>query len=129
VDCGKELIIEQNQSYENYLGIEVASAHAGKGASQITVRDNTVSNNKMSGIAIDGYDSQQEYAENNTITNIIIYKNDTKNQESGQIELNYDKRNNVMLEKEVEEIAVIGNTLHKHSDTENPHITKLGVIF
>lgn len=29
-----------------------------------------------------------------------------------------------MLEKEVEEIAEIGNTLHKHSDMENPYITK-----
>lgn len=30
VDGGKEIIIEQNQSYENDLGIEVASEHAGK---------------------------------------------------------------------------------------------------
>lgn len=49
----------------------------------------------MSGIAIGGYDSQQDYDENNTITNNIICKNDTKDQESGQIELNYDTRNNV----------------------------------
>ncbi len=60
VDGGKEIIIEQNQSYENHLGIEVASEHAGKSASQITVRDNTISNNIMSGIAIGGYDSQQD---------------------------------------------------------------------
>jgi hypothetical protein len=32
VDGGKEIIIEQNQSYENDLGIEVASEHAGKKA-------------------------------------------------------------------------------------------------
>lgn len=88
VDGGKEIIIEQNQSYENDLGIEVASEHAGKSASQITVRDNTISDNIMSGIAIGGYDSQQGYAENNTITNNTIYKNDTIDQESGQIELN-----------------------------------------
>lgn len=78
VDGGKEIIIEQNQIYENELGIEVANEHAGKGASQITVRDNTISNNIMSGIAIGGYESQQGYAENNTIMNNIIYKNDTK---------------------------------------------------
>lgn len=96
MDGGKEIIIEQNQSYENDLGIEVASEHAGKSASQITVRDNTISNNIMSGIAIGGYDSKQGYAENNTITNNIINKNDTKDQESGQIELNYDIRNNVI---------------------------------
>lgn len=48
MDGGKEIIIEQNQSYENDLGIEVASEHAGKGESQITVKDNTVSNNIMS---------------------------------------------------------------------------------
>jgi hypothetical protein len=88
VDGGKEIIIEHNRSYENDLGIEVASEHARKGASQITVRGNTISNNIMSGIAIGGYDSQQGYAENNTITNNTIYKNDTIDQESGQIELN-----------------------------------------
>ncbi|PDY26608.1 right-handed parallel beta-helix repeat-containing protein [Bacillus thuringiensis] len=101
VDGGKEIIIEQNQSYENDLGIEVASEHAGKSASQITVRDNTISNNIMSGIAIGGYDSQQGYAENNTITNNVIYKNDTKDQESGQIELNYDTRNNVITNNQI----------------------------
>lgn len=67
MDGGKEIIIEQNQSYENDLGIEVTNEHAGKGASQITVRDNTISNNIMSRIAIGGYDSQQGYAENNFI--------------------------------------------------------------
>lgn len=101
VDRGKEIIIEQNQSYENDLGIEVASEHAGKSASQITVRDNTISNNIMSGIAIGGYDSKQGYAENNTITNNVIYKNDTKDQESGQIELNYDTRNNVITNNQI----------------------------
>ncbi|HDR8183723.1 TPA: right-handed parallel beta-helix repeat-containing protein [Bacillus thuringiensis] len=101
VDGGKEIIIEQNQSYENDLGIEVASEHAGKSASYITVRDNTISNNIMSGITIGGYDNQQGYAENNTITNNVIYKNDTKYQESGQIELNYDTRNNVITNNQI----------------------------
>nr|WP_257207765.1 right-handed parallel beta-helix repeat-containing protein [Bacillus toyonensis] len=101
VDGGKKIIIKQNQSYENDLSIEVASEHAGKSASQITVRDNTISNNIMSGIAIGGYDSKQGYAENNTITNNIFYKNDTKDQESGQIELNYDTRNNVITNNHI----------------------------
>lgn len=101
IDGGKEIIIEQNQSYENDLGIEVASEHAGESTSQITVRDNTISNNIMSGIALGGYDSQQGYAENNTITNNIIYKNDTRDQESGQIELNYDTRNNVITNNHI----------------------------
>ncbi|PEK86251.1 DUF5123 domain-containing protein [Bacillus mycoides] len=101
VDGGKEIIIEQNQSYDNDLGIEVASEHAGKSAVQITVRDNTITNNIMIGIAIGGYDSKQGYAENNTITNNIIYKNDTKDQESGQIELNYDIRNNVITHNDI----------------------------
>lgn len=101
VDGGKEIIIEQNQSYENDLGIEVASEHAGKSASQITVTDNTISNNIMSGIAIGGYDNQQGYAENNTITNNVIYKNDTKDQESDQIESNYDIRNNVITNNQI----------------------------
>ncbi len=79
----KEIIIEQNQSYENNLGIKVANEHAGKSASQITVIDYTISNNILSGIAIGRYDSQQGDAKNNTITNNGIYKNDTKDQDSG----------------------------------------------
>lgn len=55
----------------------------------------------MSGILIGGYDSQQGYAKNNMITNNIIYKNDTKGQESGQIELNYDTRNNVIYNNHI----------------------------
>lgn len=52
VDGGKEIIIEQNQSYENDHDIEVVSEHAGKSSSKITVRNNTISNYIMSGIAI-----------------------------------------------------------------------------
>ncbi len=52
VDGGKKIIIEQNQSYENDHDIEVVSEHAGKSSSKITVRNNTISNYIMSGIAI-----------------------------------------------------------------------------
>ncbi|MED3269587.1 right-handed parallel beta-helix repeat-containing protein [Bacillus thuringiensis] len=55
VNGGKEIIIEQNQSYENELGIEVASKHAEKSVSQITVRDNTISNNIMRSIVYSIY--------------------------------------------------------------------------
>ncbi|PHC09929.1 hypothetical protein COE99_09480 [Bacillus toyonensis] len=44
VDGGKEIIIEQNQSYDNDLGIEVAREHARKSAGRFTVRDNTIYN-------------------------------------------------------------------------------------
>ncbi|EJS68638.1 parallel beta-helix [Bacillus cereus BAG2X1-3] len=74
MDGGKEIIIEQNQSYENYLGIEVASEHAGKGASQITVRDNTVSNNKMSGIAIDEYTVSKDMQKITRLRTILFIK-------------------------------------------------------
>ncbi|PGE94096.1 DUF5123 domain-containing protein, partial [Bacillus toyonensis] len=106
------------QSYENDLGIEVASEHAGKSASQITVRDNTIFNNTMSGIAIGGYDGQQGYAENNTITNNIIFKNDIKDQESGQIKLNYDIRNNVITNNHIyasNSRIFISNNFNKNS--------------
>lgn len=52
VDGGKKIIIEQNQSYENDHDIEVVNEHAGKSSSKITVRNNTISNYIMSGIAI-----------------------------------------------------------------------------
>lgn len=55
----------------------------------------------MRGIATGGYDSKQGYAENNAITINIIYKNDTKDQEIGQIELNYDTHNNVITNNHI----------------------------
>lgn len=77
VDGGKDSIIEQNYSYNNDIGIEIASEHAGKATSNITVRSNVIYNNRLTGIAMGGYDDERGSTVNCKIVNNTLYKNDT----------------------------------------------------
>ena len=48
----------------------------------------------------------------------MIYKNDTKDQESGQIELNYDTRNNVITNNQIyasNSRIIISNNFNKNT--------------
>lgn len=94
VDGGKEIIIEKNKVYKNDIGIEAASEHAGKFTSSITIRKNTIYENRSAGIAIGGYDQQRGSTVNSIITDNILYKNDTKYQEGGQLLLQYNTKQN-----------------------------------
>ncbi len=77
VDGGKDNIIEQNYSYNNDIGVEIASEHAGKATSNITVRSNVIYNNRLTGIAMGGYDDERGSTVNSKIVNNTLYKNDT----------------------------------------------------
>ncbi|KZZ85595.1 right-handed parallel beta-helix repeat-containing protein [Bacillus sp. SJS] len=94
VDGGKNITIEHNQVYKNDIGIEAASEHKGKSTSYITIRKNTIYENKSAGISIGGYDEERGNTINSTITENILYKNDTELQDSGQIYLQYNARQN-----------------------------------
>ncbi len=83
VDGGKDSIIEQNYSYNNDIGIEIASEHAGKATSNITVRSNVIYNNRLTGIAMGGYDDERGSTVNCKIVNNTLYKNDTLGGGSG----------------------------------------------
>ncbi|MGG4091062.1 choice-of-anchor Q domain-containing protein [Paenibacillus lautus] len=96
VDGGKDSIIEQNYSYNNDIGIEIASEHAGKSTSNITVRSNMVYNNRLTGIAMGGYDNQRGSTVNCKVVNNTVYKNDTLGDGSGQLYVQYDTKNNVI---------------------------------
>lgn len=85
VDGGKEIIIEKIRTYKNDIGIEAASEHAGKFTSSITIRKNTIYENRSAGIAIGGYDRKRGSTINSIITDNILYKNDTKYQDGGQL--------------------------------------------
>ncbi|MEM1505982.1 right-handed parallel beta-helix repeat-containing protein [Domibacillus sp. 8LH] len=102
VDGGKEIVIEKNKTFENDIGIEAASEHAGKSTSSVTIRENTIYENRGAGIAIGGYDTERGSTINSVITDNVLYKNDTKHQESGQLLLQYNTKqnkieNNVMV--------------------------------
>ncbi|MEC0183171.1 right-handed parallel beta-helix repeat-containing protein [Paenibacillus peoriae] len=96
VDGGKDSIIEQNYSYNNDIGIEIASEHAGKATSNITVRSNVIYNNRLTGIALGGYDDERGSTVNCKIVNNTLYKNDTFDGGSGQLFVQYDTQNNVI---------------------------------
>ncbi len=56
VDGGKDIIIENNTSYNNGYGIEVGCENQGKTTSNITVRNNIVYNNEVAGLSLGGFD-------------------------------------------------------------------------
>ncbi|WP_339293526.1 right-handed parallel beta-helix repeat-containing protein [Paenibacillus sp. FSL W8-0187] len=96
VDGGKDSIIEQNYSYNNDIGIEIASEHAGKSTSNITIRSNMVHNNRLTGIAMGGYDEERGSTVNCKVVNNTVYNNDILGDGSGQLYVQYDTRNNVI---------------------------------
>lgn len=96
VDGGKDSIVEQNYSYNNDIGVEIASEHAGKSTSNIIVRSNVIYNNRLTGIAMGGYDTERGSTVNCKIVNNTVYKNDTLGDGSGQLYVQYDTQNNVI---------------------------------
>lgn len=96
VDGGKDSIIEHNYSYNNDIGIEIASEHKGKSTSNITVRSNIIYNNRLTGIAMGGYDKQRGSTTDSKIINNTLYKNDTIGDGAGQLYVQFDTKNNVI---------------------------------
>jgi hypothetical protein len=94
VDGGKQIIIQENRVYNNDIGIEAASEHKGKSTSSITIRKNTIYENRSAGIAIGGYDKERGNTINTIITDNTLYKNDTKYQDGGQLLLQYNTKQN-----------------------------------
>ncbi|MCJ8013870.1 right-handed parallel beta-helix repeat-containing protein [Paenibacillus sp. KQZ6P-2] len=96
VDGGKDSIIERNYSYNNDIGIEIVSEHAGKATSNITIRSNLIYNNRLTGIAMGGYDTKRGSTVNCRIINNTLYKNDTLGDGNGQLYVQYDTQNNII---------------------------------
>ncbi|WP_245850754.1 right-handed parallel beta-helix repeat-containing protein [Paenibacillus herberti] len=96
VDGGKNVVIERNKSYNNDIGVELASEHQGKSTSGITLRNNLIYGNSYTGIAIGGYDTARGSTVDSKIVNNTLVQNDTIGYEGGQILLQYDTRNNII---------------------------------
>lgn len=96
IDGGKNITIEENIIYKCDIGIEATSEHAGKYADQININNNIVYNNFYTGISIGGYDEKRGGTVNSTISHNIIYRNDTKGLDGGQLLLQHDTKNNVI---------------------------------
>ncbi|CAM4451247.1 hypothetical protein FHS16_004099 [Paenibacillus endophyticus] len=96
IDGGKNIVVERNLSYRNDIGIELASEHKGKATSGITVRSNIIHSNRLTGVAIGGYDKQRGSTTDSRIVNNTIYDNDTSGTGSGQLFIQYDTSNNLI---------------------------------
>ncbi|MEF2968665.1 right-handed parallel beta-helix repeat-containing protein [Paenibacillus sp. M1] len=87
VDGGRNILIEQNRIYSNDIGIELASEHAGHVTSSITVQDNLIYRNRLTGIAMGGYDEDRGGTTTSTVVSNTLYKNDLLQEGNGQLYL------------------------------------------
>lgn len=74
VDGGEDILFENNISFGNNIGIEVASEHDGKDTQNIIIRNNYIYNNTEVGISIGGSVANAS-AINISVINNTFYKN------------------------------------------------------
>ncbi len=96
VDGGTRIVIERNIVHHSNLGVELASEHAGKNTSYITLRNNFFYNNTQTGIAMGGYDTKRGSTENCVIVNNTLYNNFTQGDWGAELYIQYDTRNNLI---------------------------------
>ncbi|NOX61536.1 MAG: DUF1565 domain-containing protein [Chloroflexi bacterium] len=96
VDGGTGIVIEQNQVFDSNIGIEVASERANGEASYITVQNNLVYRNHITGLAMGGYDEQRGSAHHNTIVNNTFFQNDALQGGNGEMLLQFNVHDNVI---------------------------------
>jgi len=116
VDGGRDIIIEGNIVDSCDIGIEVASEHTGKATSNITVRNNFISNSYLGNIMTGGYNSTRGSA-----LNIIIVNNTTYQSNDGEVILQYNNNgikiiNNIFVAKS-------GRTYISSTGTNNTNIS------
>ncbi len=96
VDGGTRIIVENNILHHCNLGIEIASEHAGRATSYVTVRNNFVYSNTQAGLAMGGYDTNRGSTENCVVVNNTFYNNHTQGDWGAELYVQYDTRNNVI---------------------------------
>jgi hypothetical protein len=90
VDGGTDITIEGNISYNNDIGVELASENAGKATSLITLRNNMVYSNRTGGLFMGGYSAEGTGGtEGCTIVNNTFWNNDTLQWGNGEMQLRW----------------------------------------
>jgi len=118
VDGGTNIIIDGNTIHNTNIGIELASEHAGKNTSKITVRNNFIYENTQVGIAFGGYDTQRGSTEDCAIVNNTLYNNVTQGDWGAEIYIQFDTRNNI-----VKNNIVYANQNHRFIESWSPVMT------
>ena len=96
VDGGTDILIERNIVHHSNLGVELASEHAGRNTSYITLRNNFFYYNTQTGIAFGGYDKRRGSTENCVIVNNTLYNNFTQGDWGAELYIQFDTRNNIV---------------------------------
>lgn len=101
IDGAKNVIVENNTSYNNNYGIEVGCENNGNApndpsASNIAVRNNLLYNNTHTGILVGGYNYPTSgKVMDATISNNTCFNNDTGNNYFGEISVSYVENANI----------------------------------
>lgn len=96
VDGGKDIKIEENSVYHSDIGIEATSEHKGKYAENIEIVNNKIYENRFTGISIGGYDEERGGTRNSTVSQNVLYQNDTKEMGGGQLLIQHDADGNTI---------------------------------
>lgn len=118
VDGGTRILIERNIVHDSNIGIELASEHAGRDTSYITVRDNFLYNNTQTGIAFGGYDKRRGSTSYCVIVNNTLYNNFTQRDWGAELYVQFDTRNNI-----VKNNLIYANDARRFIESWNPTMT------
>ncbi|MBK8478071.1 MAG: right-handed parallel beta-helix repeat-containing protein [Opitutaceae bacterium] len=89
VDGGTDIVIENNTSYRNDIGLELASEHEGRTTDHITVRNNLIWGNRVGGILLGGAEPANGGSEYNAVFANTLWANDTRADGNGEIQFNH----------------------------------------
>jgi parallel beta-helix repeat protein len=119
VDGGKDIVIQKNIIYNCDIGIEVASEHLNKIASNILVKNNLVYGSGLYGLSIGGSSSGNGYANNCTFRNNTFYNN-TVGINLSKTMTNYI-HNNIIYDKDTLLYGTIGSNVLKNNLWYSPN--------
>lgn len=97
VDGGTNTVIEGNEVFSSNYGIEIASERGGAAASMITVRNNYIHDNHMSGLIMGGSSSDNGGVRDSAILNNTFYRNNQLRTGDGEITFQHHVQNNVIV--------------------------------
>ncbi len=84
-DGCRDVVIERNVVHHVDLGIEVGNEHGGRTTTGVTVRDNLLYLNNVTGLAFGGYDTTRGIVLNCRFTGNTLFHDDTTLSGSGEI--------------------------------------------
>jgi len=85
VDGGQNIVLTDNITHDNDIGLEVGAENRGVTASGITVSDNLIYHNAKAGLAFGGYQASVGRVSNCYFVNNTVYGNDTLGVGDGQL--------------------------------------------